>query len=221
MRGYRAMARTRTSAGTSGGRGRGRGRGRGTGRSRGRGIGRGTGPEVVQGVGRGAGRENEQAGGRGIGRGVGRGAGRGGGRGSGRGRGRGEAENETTNEQARMQPDPAMIAMITEVVDTILAQNAENEDAQYDDAEYEDVGDDKDEKYLRGLIPQVRSTMTAVHPLTLEEAILRSEAMTRELVQCGTITAVGTKRKESSGTSNNKKVGDLMGRDKIEARYLQ
>nr|XP_043611665.1 merozoite surface antigen 2-like [Erigeron canadensis] len=190
------MARTRSSAGTSGGRGRGRGEnedsgqgrgsGRGTGRSGGRGIGRGTGPEVVQGVGRGAGRGNEQAGGRGTGRGVGRGAGRGGGRGSGRGRGRGEAENETTNEQTRMQPDPAMIAMITQVVNTILAQNAQNadnEDAQYDDAQYEDAEDDQD-----------------------EEAILRSEAMTKELVQCGTITAIGTKRKETSGMNNNKKV---------------
>ena len=62
------------------------------------------------------------------------------------------------------------------------------------------------EKYLRGLIPQVRSTMAAVRPLTLEEAILRSEAMTEELVQCGTIVAVGTKRKESGETSSNKKV---------------
>nr|XP_043638015.1 cell wall protein IFF6-like [Erigeron canadensis] len=129
MRGYRTMARTRSSAGTSGGRGRGRGEnedsgqgrgiGRGTGRSGGRSIGRGTGPEVVQGVGRGTGRGNEQVGGRG----TGRGAGRGGGRGSGRGRGRGEAENETTNEQAGMQPDPTMIAMITQVVQVAVHPN--------------------------------------------------------------------------------------------------
>nr|XP_043639182.1 uncharacterized protein LOC122610254 [Erigeron canadensis] len=243
------MARTISSAGTSGGHGRGRGEnedsgqgrgiGQGTGQSRGRGIGRGTGPEVVQGVGRGAGRGNEQAGGRGTGRGVGSGAGCGGGRGSGRGRGRGEAENETANEQAGMQPDPTMIAMITQVR-VKYVENSFTKDALswwntqcrirgklaaeamswYNFRELmmkkfctatelvklvphlvepENKGI---EKYFRGLIPQVRSTMDAVHPLTLEEAILRSEAMTEELVQCGTITTVGTKRKETSGMTN-------------------
>nr|XP_043622659.1 keratin, type I cytoskeletal 9-like [Erigeron canadensis] len=214
------MATTRTSAGTSGGRGRGRGEnedsgqgrgiGRGTGRSGGHGIGRGTGPEVVQGVGRGAGRGNEQAGDRGTGRGVGRGAGHGRGRGSGRGRGRGKAENETTNEQAGMQPDLAMIAMITQVFCTatelvkLEREFLEHKMVGADHAGYTthfnelsrlvlDLVEPENkgiEKYLRGLIPQVRSTMAVVHPLTLEEAILRSEAITEELVQCGTITAV-------------------------------
>nr|XP_043639451.1 uncharacterized protein LOC122610536 [Erigeron canadensis] len=197
------MARTRSSAGTSGGRGRGhgenkdsgqgRGIGRGTGRSGGRGIGRGAGPEVVQGVGRGTGRGNEQVGGRGTGHGVGRGAGRGGGRGSGRGRGHGEAENETANEQAGMQPDSAMIAMITQVFCTatelvkLEREFLEHKMVGADHAGYTTRFNELSrlvphlvepenkgiKKYLCGLIPQVRSTMAAVHPLTLEEAILR------------------------------------------------
>ena len=54
--------------------------------------------------------------------------------------------------------------------------------------------------------------MAAVHLLTLEEAILRSEVMTDEWVQYGNRTVVGTKRKKMSGASSNKKVWRSVGK---------
>nr|XP_043633162.1 uncharacterized protein LOC122604339 [Erigeron canadensis] len=62
------------------------------------------------------------------------------------------------------------------------------------------------EKYLRRLVPQVKATMVAVRPLTLEEAMLRSEAMTDELVQCGAHTVASNKRKDTGESSSGKKV---------------
>jgi hypothetical protein len=62
------------------------------------------------------------------------------------------------------------------------------------------------EKYLRGLVSQVRITMAAVRPTTLDDAVLRSEAMTDELVQEGILTMGGNKRKDVGESSGNKEV---------------
>ena len=66
---------------------------------------------------------------RGGGRNGGRRGGRAGGRGGGRtgGRGGGEEEQEQQQQQQQQQhPDPAMIAMITQVVNAVLAQREAN-----------------------------------------------------------------------------------------------
>jgi hypothetical protein len=52
------------------------------------------------------------------------------------------------------------------------------------------------ERYIYGLIPQIRNTMTGIPPLTIEEAIQRSGAMTDDLVRAGTLTRA-EKRRES------------------------
>jgi Ty3 transposon capsid-like protein/Zinc knuckle len=62
------------------------------------------------------------------------------------------------------------------------------------------------EKYLRGLVPQIRTTMAAIRPATIEDAVLRSEGVTDELVQCGVLTVgSGNKRKEVGESSTGGK----------------
>lgn len=76
------------------------------------------------------------------------------------------------------------------------------------------------ERYLRGLVPQVSATMAAVQPATLEEAILRSEAMTEELVQGGTLTAAGNKRKDVGGSSSGKKPWQPQGKKQFKGKAM-
>nr|XP_043639230.1 uncharacterized protein LOC122610299 [Erigeron canadensis] len=57
------------------------------------------------------------------------------------------------------------------------------------------------QKYISGLIPQIRLTMAGTTPATMNEAVLRSEAITDELVQSGVLSKSREKRKDWGETS--------------------
>nr|XP_043639306.1 uncharacterized protein LOC122610378 [Erigeron canadensis] len=57
------------------------------------------------------------------------------------------------------------------------------------------------QKYISGLIPQIRLTMAGTTPTTMHEAVLRSEAITDELVQSGVLSKSSEKRKDWGETS--------------------
>nr|XP_043611685.1 uncharacterized protein LOC122583331 [Erigeron canadensis] len=52
------------------------------------------------------------------------------------------------------------------------------------------------ERYIYGLIPQIRNTMTGIPPYSIEEAIRRTSAMTDNLVRAGTLTKFGEKKRD-------------------------
>nr|XP_043639059.1 uncharacterized protein LOC122610129 [Erigeron canadensis] len=57
------------------------------------------------------------------------------------------------------------------------------------------------QKYISGLIPQIRLTMVGTTLATMNEAVLRSEAITDELVQSGVLSKSSEKRKDWGETS--------------------
>nr|XP_043629919.1 uncharacterized protein LOC122601221 [Erigeron canadensis] len=52
------------------------------------------------------------------------------------------------------------------------------------------------ERYIYGLIPQIRNTMIGIPPYSIEEAIRRTSAMTDDLVRAGTLTNSGEKKRD-------------------------
>jgi hypothetical protein len=60
------------------------------------------------------------------------------------------------------------------------------------------------ERYIYGLIPQIRNTMTGIPPYSIEEAIRRASAMTDDLVRAGTLTKSVEKKRDVGDTSKRR-----------------
>lgn len=57
------------------------------------------------------------------------------------------------------------------------------------------------EKYIYGLVPQIRGMVSATDPPTIQIAILKAGALTDEMVRNGSLSKGGEKRKEASESS--------------------
>ncbi|GJR44060.1 putative reverse transcriptase domain-containing protein [Tanacetum coccineum] len=55
------------------------------------------------------------------------------------------------------------------------------------------------DRYIHGLVPQIRGMIQATQPTTIQSAILKAGALTDEAVRCGTLSKSSEKRKEKPG----------------------
>lgn len=60
------------------------------------------------------------------------------------------------------------------------------------------------ERYIYGLIPQIRNTMTGIPPYLIEEAIRRASAMTDDLVRAGTLSKLAEKKRDFGEASKRR-----------------
>ncbi|GKA79744.1 reverse transcriptase domain-containing protein, partial [Tanacetum coccineum] len=74
------------------------------------------------------------------------------------------------------------------------------------------------ERYINGLVPQIRGMLQATQPTMIQSAILKTGILTDEAVRCGTLTRSSKKRNEVKETSkqggswkNNKKAKVVKG----------
>nr|XP_043639069.1 uncharacterized protein LOC122610141 [Erigeron canadensis] len=60
------------------------------------------------------------------------------------------------------------------------------------------------ERYIYGLIPQIRNTMTGIPSYSIEEAIRRTSAMTDDLVRAGALARSGEKKRDFGETNKRR-----------------
>ncbi|GKE32985.1 hypothetical protein Tco_1452307 [Tanacetum coccineum] len=60
------------------------------------------------------------------------------------------------------------------------------------------------DRYIHGLVPQIRKMIRATQPATIQRAILKDRALIDEAVRCGTLSKSVEKRKETEGLSTTR-----------------
>ncbi|GJW02147.1 putative reverse transcriptase domain-containing protein [Tanacetum coccineum] len=75
-------------------------------------------------------------------------------------------------------------------------------------------------RYINGLAPQIRGTLRATQPTTIQSAILTAGILTNEVVRCGTLNKGNDKRKEIEESSNQGSTWKDNKRSKTGSRFI-